>query len=1218
MNNTNLNTLKRVYSKTISASRMALIGTSSVIALSLATPASASAEEYANNVVIKAQALNTAILDLSRQTGVTILVGGDIAKGKYVTELVGSYTPHEALEQLLIGSGLGLQLNDDGTYAVVKKAGFKKISYNSEADYQENILASKEDEDEDDIEGFEEVVVTGSRIRRGEFNSASPIQVISGDLSREMGIFDTADMLRQSTVTNGIQVDNTMGGFVLDNGPGAATADFRGIGAGRTLVLINGRRVAPAGIGGAPVAPDLNLIPSIMVDRVEALLDGASTVYGSDAIAGVANIILRKDFEGFNVDVNFSAPESGGGKTYNVGGMWGKTFDRGFINVAAEYYDRKAVKYKHNRITRECDEVLYEFEDGSPVNNGRLDLAPGTTATKCDLDTTNRVFLEGSYLGNVWYSPGSTNIGVPNFSETVLPSWGVFYLGSATPFDENNDGFIYNPYLGPCPEPIPGGGCATPADSVFIDADGDGLSDVDINDPYYNKNRSQLVREGDFVTNQKRWSVFANGEFNLENSSNSIIYGEALFAKRSGQNHVPGRGQFFPDVPFGNPTNPCNFNVPGGAECQNIFLSGFPANQIFTAIPIISIQGDRDLSKFSVNQFRVIGGIRGDIPALGDKDWQYDIYGSYSRSKGTNTLQGVHNERLIHSLTTTTLDGGGNLSCPDFTDPRTGETMACVPVNMFAPNIYQPGAGEFSAEEAGYLFVDNILNTEVKQTVISAVANGDLFNLPWNDMSVPLVIGYEHRRDSIDSFGNDVASLGLLSYFASDQGAGNNDCAGLVPGEVTSSCPAGSNLNEFFAETELQLVRGKKLMEELTVTGSVRYTKHSLYDGAWTYAVKGIYRPTDWLTFRGTYGTAYRAPNARENFLRSQTGFPNISDPCQVPVNARQSGGPGGGLSIYDASEDDRVTNGSIDRIIEACAANGIDALTHNLQTTTRDIYSVESAKGGNQSLSEETSRTFTYGFVFEQPWSEDFNLSFSVTYSDIRITDSIAEPGAQFTVNRCFNNQLADVQGVGYFCDQITRDDDGILTLINDRFLNIGLITYKGYDFNILYENEIEVNAKTLGVTLDIRATNSIEQITQIDTVYDAAGDPSHPKWRATGLLRLRYDDFGLNWQTRWIQGSTLQERARTFFTAHNTCPGSLCRPTATTNNYDVHNVSITWTPSEYMEGMRVIMGVNNVFDTMPTAVDGTDVFAVRNFPVGVGYDVFGRTFQFSVSKTF
>ncbi len=87
--------------------------------------------------------------------------------------------------------------------------------------------------------------------------------------------------------------------------PGTSTVDLRGLGAERTLVLINGRRAAPSGVEGAPVSPDLNVIPSSLVQRYEILLDGASSVYGSDAVAGVANIILRKDFDGLELEALF-------------------------------------------------------------------------------------------------------------------------------------------------------------------------------------------------------------------------------------------------------------------------------------------------------------------------------------------------------------------------------------------------------------------------------------------------------------------------------------------------------------------------------------------------------------------------------------------------------------------------------------------------------------------------------------------------------------------------------------------------------------------------------------------------------------------------------------------------------------------------------------------------------------------------------------------------
>src|SRR5690606_8255288 len=116
--------------------------------------------------------------------------------------------------------------------------------------------ALAQDDDEDratpptDVD--EEVVVTGSRLRRDTYTSVAPLQVITGEVSREVGLIDASDILQESTASSGQQIDMTFTGFVLDNGPGATTVDLRGLGANRTLVLINGRRVSPAGVEGAP------------------------------------------------------------------------------------------------------------------------------------------------------------------------------------------------------------------------------------------------------------------------------------------------------------------------------------------------------------------------------------------------------------------------------------------------------------------------------------------------------------------------------------------------------------------------------------------------------------------------------------------------------------------------------------------------------------------------------------------------------------------------------------------------------------------------------------------------------------------------------------------------------------------------------------------------------------------------------------------------------
>ena len=148
---------------------------------------------------------------------------------------------------------------------------------------------------------IEEVVVTGSRLKRTTFESISPLQIVNAEISREAGLVDAAEIIQTSTSSADVQIDLTFSGFVLDNGPGASTANLRGLSPNRTLILLNGRRMAPGGVEGAPSNPDLNLIPGSLIAQYDFLLDGASSVYGSDAIAGVVNVKLRKDFNGFEV-----------------------------------------------------------------------------------------------------------------------------------------------------------------------------------------------------------------------------------------------------------------------------------------------------------------------------------------------------------------------------------------------------------------------------------------------------------------------------------------------------------------------------------------------------------------------------------------------------------------------------------------------------------------------------------------------------------------------------------------------------------------------------------------------------------------------------------------------------------------------------------------------------------------------------------------------------
>ncbi|SIR20373.1 TonB-dependent Receptor Plug Domain [Shewanella morhuae] len=184
----------------------------------------------------------------------------------------------------------------------------------------------------------ERIEVTGSRIQRQDMETASPVTVIDAAAIKAEGFTSVDQMLQVQTSMAGAAVGST-----TNNGSdGVAQVDLRGMGAQRTLVLLNGRRMVNSG-SGADSSVDLNSIPVAMIARVEILKDGASAVYGSDAIAGVVNIITKKDFEGFQLDFNGSGTDKGDGENGDVSALYGFNTDGGNYTFGAAYADRRGV-----------------------------------------------------------------------------------------------------------------------------------------------------------------------------------------------------------------------------------------------------------------------------------------------------------------------------------------------------------------------------------------------------------------------------------------------------------------------------------------------------------------------------------------------------------------------------------------------------------------------------------------------------------------------------------------------------------------------------------------------------------------------------------------------------------------------------------------------------------------------------------------------------------
>ena len=1069
------------------------------------------------------------------------------------------------------------------------------------------------------------ITVTGSRIRRDTYTSISPLQVITTDNSQNVGAFDPAQILQRSESASGTQIDATFLGFVLDNGPGSQTLNLRGLGADRTLLLVNGRRLAPAGVEGAPSAPSINLLPSSLIDRFDLLTDGASSIYGSDAVAGVGNVILRKDFDGLELFASGNANPQGGGDDYTVSAAWGFNTDRAFFGIGAEYDYRDEIRRRDRDFLRGCD-TDYEITDTGEIRTVGFDDQINTLLTSGGTITTGaspckrtglsgRIFIPFTNLGSVYYvGVGNENTNIPGYSE------------SANAF------------------------------GVPIDADGDGFQDIDFQD--FNTNGANL--DSLLIPAQKRYSVMAYGEYTFPGEGNITPFFEFNYVRADIESQNTGELQIFPSVPASNPFNPCNLTT--GVDCPQADndLQGGPFNPnvgfSLPAVPLFAIRGDRDNFDLTQEQYRGVLGVKGDLPFIGSS-WTFELAGIYSRSEGTSVRRGIREDKLAFAIgidPTADFDGDGvvdnngdgladdydfnvnffsgtpcnanalanpSLAMPDLLD-------GCVPANLFAPSVLGTLVGDFeTAAERDYLFGVRSFDTTYEQTILSGFVQGDLFDLPAGPVGA--VFGVEYRKDEIDSRPNEVASNGLLFGFFADRGAvGSKD------------------LKELFAEINIPLQADKPWVRELNLNASGRMTDEEFYGTNWTYAVKADWRPIEQLQLKVTYGTSFRAPNLRENFLQGQSGFPTVVDPCAVPDAAFNSQAGG-----YNAALDTREQT-----TLDNCIREGRDPTSVGIDAqglNTVQITSAEATSGGSLDLDPETSRSITAGFAFEETFFDGFDVALNVNYYDVKLKQSIIEPSSQFIINDCFTRQ----DGLrSQFCDRISYGSSPasrfLISDINSGFINLNQESVRGFDFNATFGKDVTMFGKVIDLGLELRANRLVERSnifiddSGVESFDEDAGEFGFPKWTGRATFTAEIDNFLFSWQARYIgdmeqAASGIDPLADNFGFSPDgvqtgffgdTCTGFgsngpggaanpivagdgvFCRDIGFANDYFVHSASIRYRDDSW----TFRLGVTNIFDRDPPLVDSNEVFAISNTPVGNGYDLDGREFFFTVQKAF
>jgi iron complex outermembrane receptor protein len=225
--------------------------------------------------------------------------------------------------------------------------------------------------------GVEEVIVTGSRIKRVDVDGVGKVNVVTADDLEKVGAVSVDQLLKYSPFTAGAQAGAESNYLSAKEGYGTASVNLRGLGQNRTLVLVNGRRFVAGGSGANSVV-DLNSIPVNTIDRIETLLDGSSAIYGADAVAGVVNIITKRSFDGLQIDASYGATQESDAETSEVNLAFGREMeDMGFI-ISANYLDRQAARSKD----RDFSECFFEEEDGEKFCSGSSSTAGGRGSTE--------------------------------------------------------------------------------------------------------------------------------------------------------------------------------------------------------------------------------------------------------------------------------------------------------------------------------------------------------------------------------------------------------------------------------------------------------------------------------------------------------------------------------------------------------------------------------------------------------------------------------------------------------------------------------------------------------------------------------------------------------------------------------------------------------------------------------------------------------------------
>jgi outer membrane receptor protein involved in Fe transport len=996
-------------------------------------------------------------------------------------------------------------------------------------------IAQEQQSGDDDSRAMTEVVVTGSRIVRAGYDTLEPATVVTGEYIQSRGLTNIADALNE---TPGFGTGVTPEGGQSSFGPGLNFVNRFGLGSNRTLTLINGRRFvssnAPSIFG--PAAPgsqvDLNFIPTILVDSIDNLAVGGAPTYGADAIAGVVNVKLKKNFEGMQAFGQLGQLEDGGMQSNSFGlvGGWNFGGDRGNITASVQHSTVDGMLATENK--RFADAYLYAANPtiggaaASDIRNTQPARRPGNDGrvnTDIPFNTSsadgipNAVLIRDRRIFGLNFGGVALPTGANTLADARLRCFGSqatapYSQGTCLQFAPDGQLVPFNP------------GTAFSATDA---SGGDGL---------------YLVETLQLVSDLKRTSATVSTHFDV--TDNVQLFADLYAYKAEAEEIVDQTA--YNGTAFGGNSAPITLPAthPVLTEQARTTLSGlgvstFRISRAHRDLAENNARSDNDL-------FQAVVGATGNFEAV-NRRFNWEVYFNHGQNDATFYSTQLNRQKFVNSLNVVSVNG--HLQCtptPGYAGLAGGVVVVgadspiadpdCVPLDIF-------GEGRPSAAAIDYVSSTQHTDFTIKQSVFNANIGSQIFDI-WGG-PIEYNVGVESRKEFGDFRPDAYMQAGL------------GRSANILPlkGEYTTK--------EYFGEVIIPLVSEKNdipFLHELTITGKGRRVDNEV-NGKFTAYTGGLqWAPIEDLEFRGNVTKSLRAPSLTELFTPVSPVFTQVADPCSTSnyaaVHPRQAERQANCQAFF--AEYGLPTNGS-------WVSNAVSA-------------TVQGTSQGDTGLENESANAWTVGFVARPRFMPGFEMA--VDWVDIRVDDAITNLTATDLARACFDNFVYP----NPYCDYFTRNpssagptDAGQITFAQTGFANGAYQSMSGVSLEARYQHEFEkigrfeIGASYYRLREELRSATGVVIVNSEEQL----GSPTD-----SAQINLIYEKgpFGARWQTNYV-GAELYDRT---FGVEN-------RDILEVNSDYTHNLSLYY---DWKESTVFRLAVTNIFNGLPPFPIGGDSF--------------------------